>query len=279
MYEPNPFAGKRTLSIDERMPARATARADIRAISIRGGRGSVSGTPDEQRIEGLLASLRRPERVELFEVDYGSSLRRVPNIDRFRNIRFAHVAGRGIRDYGALYRLRRLKSLFLVNYQQRNLEDFPRLALDSFRAIRGRLEQLAVRARFALLQDCARLRDLSGSAVGWLIMETCKRVSFPTLCNVQRLRRLELLGCRGLDNFDWIAGCETLQHLVVTAVPCSRIDLTGLTAARSLRAIFLPAPEKLIASTSASTRAAVSNGDVWYRRGVRGHGSDPVVNT
>jgi hypothetical protein len=134
-----------------------------------------------------------------------------------------------------------------------------------------------IRARFALIQDCSVLRDVSGSSIETLILESCRKVSFATLANVRRLRSLHLLGCRGLADLAWIRGCVSLQHLVVTAIPFSRVDLEGLASARSLRRCFLAASDKVIADASRLTDAAVSNGRCWYRRGAPGRGPDPVL--
>ena len=110
-----------------------------------------------------------------------------------------------------------------------------------------------------------------------LILEACNRVDFACLSKVEQLARLDLLACRGLTEFSWLALCTSLKRLVVTATPSSRLDLSGLeeTTADEL---FLAIPKKKLLDVSKMVPgAAISNGDVWFRNGALGVGEDPLL--
>jgi hypothetical protein len=123
------------------------------------------------------------------------------------------------------------------------------------------------------------LRDLGESSVRFLTLDACNQFSCGSLRKVSGLRRLELLACRGATEFSWVRACKTLQRLTVTATPSSRMDLSTLRGARA-RQLFLSIPAaKLREVSNLLPAAAVSNGDVWYRGGVVGKGSDPLLRS
>ena len=275
-HEPNPFGTAETLTIDEGAPRRSTARANIRAIVIRAS-STVSRHVDVGRVQGVMDALPNPERVRLFAVDYDSRLSRLPSLARFPQLAHLHIGARRIRDYSPIHRLRALKNVFLVGYKHRDLADMAPLRLEELRLIRGQITTLDVSASWALIQGCTQLRDLGDSSIRFLILQACNKLSCDSLRKVRGLRRVDLLGCRGATEFSWMRACKTLQRLSVTATPSSRMDLSTLRGAHA-RQLFLSIPAaKLREVSNMLPEAAVSNGDVWYRGGAVGEGSDPLL--
>lgn len=272
-----PFDASSTLTIAEDAPKNSTGRTGIRAVVIRPARSTLKSKVNQDGVQALLDSLPEPEKLRLVEISYESRLRSVPNLTRFPNVQFAHVAGRSLKDYAPLYSLERLRSLYLVNYPKRDLDDFLPTQLEYLRAIRGSVSNLRVVAQSAHLQYCGKLVDLSGAAISSLTIESCNQLNCASIANIRGLERLNLLACKSLADFNWAQGCRSLQHLSVTAIPASHLDLDTL-AGSAVPQLFLAVPKKKIAEVARrAPNSVVSNGDCWYRDGKPGIGDDPLL--
>ena len=271
MVEANPFAGERTLAVLESDPPERPMWDGIRAIRFDVDRANPLAPPKPRldAIDAMLATVPDPEQIELVAFDYDSLLTALPRIDRFANLRFAHIAARGIKSYDRLYGLRKLDGLFLVAYRRPDLSDFASLDLELFRAIRGQLERFDVAARHVHLQSCARLTDVAGARVRTLVLEACNRTRLEQLPAVEGLRDLQLRAHRHIPTLDWLADCASLRALVINASSLGKTDVSALCKSTHIRCAFLGStPRAVIAKIAEQAPAmVVTNGDVTFWNG------------
>lgn len=265
MFTENPFSRSETLRVVESRPSRSTRRMGIRAISIVRDLEDDGATAKPAGIDALLGSLREPEAVKLFHVDYDCSLTQLPDLGRFPNIEHVHLEGRKLRDYRALDAVPKLSDLSLFNYKEPDFSRFKGRPLARLRMVRGRIERLSVCADFVFLQQCTKLVEFDSSAVNTLLLESCNRVDLKTLGRIQGLTDLDLLAIKSIPSFSVLADCKSLKTLVVTANPFSKTDLSYLRTSRRPRRIFLGARNSLIADLADSNpHIIITNGDVCY---------------
>jgi hypothetical protein len=265
MREPNPFAKDATASIIETRPRNARIPADVRAICILPDPEDRKARPKADDIDAVMARLP-PHTVELIDIDYNCLLSRLPRLDQQSQVRYAHIGGRKLRDYGPLFSLSRLESLFLVSAPLPSLSAFQSRQLRRLRLIRGHVPHLDLSATSVFLQHCARLRTFGNVNIASLILESCRNVDLASLGRVRGLRKLDLLAPGPLPDLAPLLGCTLLQSLVITAAPLGKTDLRVLGDLPSLKWVFLDIGNARIAELSkAVPRAMVTNGSACFR--------------
>ena len=267
MYEVNPFT-KTTLSVWESKPPKSSRRTNVQAIAIRPVDRYPQPKPDLAGIDALLGSLPQPKKIKLIEIDYDSKMTALPSLDRFANLEYAHIGAGKIKSYEALGLLKKLRSLFIVNYGEPDLGAFKHLKLDSLRLIRGRFSSVTTTAKLAFFQSCSKLHEFSGGRIEHLLLDGCHNVDLDSLHSVKGLTRLEVLGRKSFPHFKFLTRCKGLRELVVTASPLGKSDLKALEHATSLRRVFLSISDKLVARIGkANKRLLVTNADLTYYKG------------
>jgi hypothetical protein len=267
MYVGHGFGSKEILKVHEDCPSKRTNRKNIKVISISQKEKDTENQTVPHEIQRLLDSIPCPEEILVIEVDYMSRILRIPNLERFENVEYCHIAGRRIKYYDAIYNFKSLRSLFIVNYKENDLTNFPVLSLEFFRLIRGSTTSIEIKTKYALLQNCTKLIDMCNSNIKHLTLESCNKFSHETLKDVIGLEVLDILGYRGVLRFDWIRNCDNLKSITVTATPGSRMLLNELQDL-NLERIWLSISNKLVIEISKKNRdAIVTNGDVWCFNG------------
>ena len=188
---------------------------------------------------------------------------------QFSNIEYAHIAGRRILKYDPLYNLDRLISLFLVNYKEASLKRFCSRNLKNFRAIRGKIETFDISTEKVFLQTCNNLTDFRKVEIRFLMIEGCHKVSLNSLANIKGLNELHLLGRKKISSFDFVQGCQNLQHLITTTTDLRKTELQALVQSTRLEYVFLGnAPNSVISFVARSNQnIRVTNGDSYFIQG------------
>jgi hypothetical protein len=270
MFEWSEFRNNQTLKIIESRPPRRIVRKELRAVTIGPDPKNRSAKPHSAAIDAILHSLVAPEKIRLLYVDGCSKITRLPNIARFKNLEYLHILGGRIRAYGGVGNLARLRELWLVGYCEKNIDRFPVRDLEMFRAQGGRLEEVAVDAKFVFLQVCTKLIRFRRSRIDSLCLEACNRLELDTLGQVRGLTTLELVARRDIPSFDFIGRCPNLKKLVVSANALKQTDMRALHKTRTLQRVFLGMlKERAITDLAmANPHLVVTNGRVCYREGV-----------
>jgi hypothetical protein len=216
-------------------------------------------------IDALIGRLPH-ETVELIDIHYNSRLPRLPCLDKQNSIRYAHIGAHKVRDYGHLFELTRLKSLFLVSVPLPDLSQIRSRRLEYLRLIRGRIKHFDVPAATVFLQRCTSLRTFGKVNIINLILQSCRRADLASLAVVRGLRQLRLLAPGPVPSIDALCGCKSLESLVITAAPLSETDFRVLGNMPSLKWIFLTVGDRRVAEVStALPRVMITNGSACFR--------------
>lgn len=271
MYNGNPFKHN-TLTIYESHPLDAAIPAKVEAIEIWVDY-SAGTRPRPADIDTVLAKVPAAE-VKLFSIDYSSELRQVPDLRRFSNLQYLHLAGLKLASPGDLSFLRHVHTLFIAGAKDSSLAGLRLGPLDNLRLIRGNTEIMDVTAGRALLQSCQKLREFAAAELRVLELEGCHHVDLATLARVRGLKDLQLLGLRRLDDFGFLRGCRDLVSLQVAGsagVPRAPVrfamaDFRGLGECPSLRNVGLQLNNSRIRELAAEfPHLLISNGGVCFR--------------
>ena len=270
MYNGNPFR-KRTLRINEGFPSKRWSFRRPRAIEIEPDKKRYDAAAKLKAINSILERVKHKDRIRLFGIHYSSNLRRLPDINLFPELSYAHIAGRRIKTYEKLYELKNVQRLFLCSYTQRDMSSFSHLKLRKFRAIRGGIELFDISADKVLLQDCRHLRRFGRVTIRDLCIENSQNTDLDTLGHVQGLARLQLLSRKSIPSFDFLRDIPTLQDLVITANALNRTDISYLLEA-PIPKMFLGVRNALIRKIgTANPRTIVTNSAILMHKGVCTH--------
>jgi hypothetical protein len=265
MKEANPFGQEETLNIVETRPSKARMPANVRAVRIEPDPKDRKAKPLPDEIDTVIDRLPR-DTVELIDIDYESRLPRMPRLEQQNSIRYAHIGARKLRDRAPLFRLTRLERLFLVSVSLPDLSRLRSRSLKYLRVIRGTGARLDVSAATMFLQGCAQLVTFGKVDITSLLLEACRRVDLASLPAVRGLRHLDLLAPGPLPSIHPLRGCESLESLVITATPLSKLDVGALHDMPSLKRIFLGAGDKRVAELSRQMpHVMITNGSVCFR--------------
>jgi hypothetical protein len=265
MFEPNPFGKQETVNIIETRPRTTRIPANVRAIRILPDPNDWKAKPLLDDIDALIGRLPH-ETVELIDIHYNSRLPRLPCLDKQNSIRYAHIGAHKVRDYGHLFELTRLKSLFLVSVPLPDLSQIRSRRLEYLRLIRGRIKHFDVPAATVFLQRCTSLRTFGKVNIINLILQSCRRADLASLAVVRGLRQLRLLAPGPVPSIDALCGCKSLESLVITAAPLSETDFRVLGNMPSLKWIFLTVGDRRVAEVStALPRVMITNGSACFR--------------
>lgn len=103
-------------------------------------------------------------------------------------------------------------------------------------------------------------------------IEGCQNIRLSTLSRIKGLKKLELLGRKKIPSFEFLGNCKTLNHLVVTANPLSKTDISALTKNKTLKKVFLGVKDSLIKKIGEINRnAVITNGKTCYSHGKKCH--------
>jgi hypothetical protein len=143
------------------------------------------------------------------------------NWSRLKNLREFH----GYDRIGTGFSHLPLETLLMVDLLEPNLEEVPLARLRRLKLAPARkLTDLTELASAARLEDCS---------LGFL-----KATDFRSLGALPRLRRLELIQCRGLTNVEHLSGIDGLEVLELDS--CSKVEsLLPLASNKSLQVLLL----------------------------------------
>ncbi len=264
MYEPNPYKNNR-LSIDETKPELGQSDGyNIECIEILPGNEDFEAKPDDKALNKIIRSIKEPEKVKAFVVDYNSGLRCLPDISAFKSLEYFHIAGRKIKAFDEIKTFKRLKNIFFASYKGDKIRLASGVGLEFFRAIKGSLQIIDFSSTKFFLQSCGKLERLGpiDSKVMWL--EGCHALDLNSLGNANRLTHLRILGRKELKSLSFISKCEDLQQVSITATDMRRVDVGVLENSKSLKKIFLgQCSQPLLREFSESAPSVLlSNGDL-----------------
>jgi hypothetical protein len=272
MYNGNPFRGN-TQIVYESHPLDAVAPADVSAVEIHVDFAS-GARPRPADIDTMLSQLSG-DRIRLFAIDYDSQLRRVPDLRRFINLEYLHLAGRKLASPGRLSFLRRLHTLFLVGAKDAQLSAVFPGPLKDLRLVRGNTEILDVSViGRTKLQSCQKLREFGEVELADVELEACHHVDLKTLDRVSGLKKLCLSAPRHTDRFDFLAGCRDLVSLTVAGSPgaptapahLASADFRGLAMCPTLRRVMLQLSDERIGELAENyPHLLIGNGNVCFR--------------
>lgn len=270
MYNGNPFK-KNTLSIYESHPLDAAIPSKVEAIEIWVDY-SAGARPRPADIGTVLAKVPAAE-VKLFGIDSSSELREVPDLHRFGNLEYLHLAGRKLAAPGDLSFLRRLHTLFIAGAKESSLAGMRLGPLRNLRLIRGNTEIIDVPVGKAVLQSCQKLREFGAIELRILELEGCHHMDLATLARVRGLKDLQLLGLRRIDDFSFLRGCRELVSLQVAGslgvqrapLHFAMTDFRGLGECPGLRNVGLQLSNTKIRELAAEfPHLLISNGGVCF---------------
>jgi len=263
MYQGHPFrTGVR--AITESAPP-SSLRAPVIGLRIGPGDGHHRARAKLTELETLLDSVA-PGPLRLLEIDPSSQLDRVPRaVERFMQLQYAHVAGRKLRDYGALASLRAITSLFVTGYRETTLWPMPQLALQSFRSIGDSLVSCALSSKKLWLQR-SKVRRFEGGTVDELWLDKCLSLDHESIRHLVGLRHLTLMG-QPLASLDFLAASPTIRSLDVFALPKST-NVDELLRSTTLERVFLGVTAKMVERIGrANPRLAITNGETCFMGG------------
>jgi hypothetical protein len=270
MSNRNPFK-QNTLTIYESHPLDAAIPSKVEAIEIWVDY-SAGTRPRPADIGTVLAKVPAAE-VRLFSIDSSSELREVPDLRRFSNLEYLHLAGRKLASPGDLSFLGRVHTLFIVGAKDSSLAGLRLGPLENLRLIRGNTEILDVPVGKALLQSCQKLREFGATELRILELEGCHHVDLATLSRVRGLKDLQLLNLRRIDDFSFLRGCRELVSLQVAGslgaprapLRFAMADFRGLGECPSLRNVGLQLSNARIQELAAEfPHLLISNGGVCF---------------
>jgi len=270
MHEANPFGKEVTLDIVESRPSKARVPTNVRAVRIEPDPKDHKAKPLPDEIDAVIARLPR-DTLELIDIHYDCRVPRLPRLEQQTNIRYAHVGAHKLRDRAPVFGLTRLEGLFLVAVPLPDLSRLQSRSLKRLRIIRGTGTHLDVSAATMFLQSCTQLTTFGKVDITCLLLEACRRIDLASLTAVRGLRQLELLAPGPLASIDPLRGCASLESLVITATPLSKVDFRALHDMPSLKWLFLTVGDKRVAELSAQLPSVmVTNGAACFR------GSSPL---
>ena len=265
MRLPNPFAEAETLTIVESSPHAVRIPATVRAVSIRPDPGNSKAKPRLDDIDAVIAQLPS-NTIELIDIDYNCNLSRLPCLEQQTHIRYAHLGALKIRDHSPIFTLTRLESLFLVSTSLTSLAAFRDHPFKYVRLIRGGVTSFDISATSVFLQNCTKLMAFGNVTIASLILESCRRVDLTSLANVRGLRRLQLLAPASIASAAPLLDCKSLESIVITATPLSKVELGLLSAMPSLKWMFLSVGDARIAKVAEELpKVLITNGNVCFR--------------
>lgn len=267
MYQGNPFS-KNTISIDESSPPPIlTEDKNILGIAIYPNEENYNARPQLNKINELLLKIHNPNSVKLFEVDYDSNLQQLPNLEKFQNIEYLHIAGRKIKEFDIISKLNKLKSLFLVNYKFKTIPKLNIEGLIDFRAIRGKLEIIDFSSECFEFQSCQKLIKFEKIKSKKVSIESCHNVNLESFANVDKLETLEIRGIKKLISLSFLCKCNELRELVITATNMLEVDTKVLNSTQNLKKCFFGQCSKKLLRKFAQDAPTIlfSNGDISFK--------------
>lgn len=271
MYNGNSFK-QAALTIYESHPLDAAIPSKVEAIEI--SVDFLAGTrPRPADIATVLAKVPAAE-VKLFSIHHDSELREVPDLRRFSNLEYLHLAGRKLASPGDLSFLRHVHTLFIVGAKDSSLAGLRLGPLKDLRLIRGNMEIMDVPVRRAELQSCQKLREFGAIELRVLELDGCHHVDLSTLARVRGLKDLQLWGLRRLDDFSFVRSCRELVSLQVggsigaprAPARFAMADFRGLGECASLRNVGLQLNNTKIRELAAAfPHLLIGNGAVCFR--------------
>jgi hypothetical protein len=271
MYNGNPFK-KNTLTIYESHPLDAVIPSQVEAIEIWVDYSA--GTRPRPADIGTVLSKVPAAEVKLFGIDSSSELREVPDLRRFSNLEYLHLAGAKLASPGDLSFLRHVHTLFMAGAKDSSLAGMRLGSLKNLRLLRGRTEIIDVTVGKAWLQSCQKLREFGAIELRILELEGRHHVDLATLARVRGLKDLQLVGLRRLDDFSFLRGCRELVSLQVggsigaprAPLRFAMADFRGLGECPSLRNVGLQLSNTKIQELAAEFPHLVfSNGGVCFQ--------------
>jgi len=247
-------------------PPPAIRSVEIREADVHGGKPD-KARPDE--VDEVIRSIP-PDGVEVFRM--GSvigrpiQLRRLPPIDRFKNLKNVEFRAGTLQDLSPLFALEHLKILEITACPLTNLSPLRTRRLDSVRLIRGKITHFDLSARSVLLQACSHLVSFAGAEITNLDLESCNKVDLSTLASVRGLIDLRLVASGPVAaNFDFLAGCSTLRRLTIST-PLGKTDFSALGQAPAVKFAYFAARNSALKRIALDCPdILVSNGNVCYR--------------
>ena len=274
MYMGSPYTKAETLFINEatgRLPG--VPRRRIRALAIDYDEWSVKSpkknyAPELAAINALLAKLPEPSALELFAIQHNSKLKQVPDIGRFKNLRHLHIGGSKVSDFEPIHQFNQLDSLFLIGYEEEDLQKFKGLRADYFRAIRGSLTHIDAKMTEGCFQNCSKLVSLDGAKARKLELEACKRIDHDTMSGVRGLKCLILStsSAKSLTAMDFVSRCSQLEYLGLEGAHFNAIDYSALPQSKSLKYLTTVVKDSLLREVAAANpRKVVHNHDLCLK--------------
>jgi hypothetical protein len=222
--------------------------------------------PKLDEIERLLGSVDAGS-LRLLVIEPSSRLDRVPAaVARFSELEYAHVAGRALKHYDALFELRKIKSLFVMSYREPSLWPMPELELESFRSTRDSLETCSLSADELWFQS-SKLRRFDGGTAKKLTLESCNSLDLDSLANLHGLAELQIMTNTKLPSLDFLGRCPALREISIYA-SLKDTNVDELKRSRTLTRATIQLTAKRIEEVGvANPRLAITNGVTCFMGG------------
>lgn len=264
MYVSTPYRD-RTVVIDESNPdIEAARRAGVQGLEIKRSLIAPGSRLDKDALNDVVQSVDDPDSIRAFVVDYNSGINSLPDLDRFRNIEYFHVAGRKLKAYQDLTSFPQLKSIFLAGFKAANLCLHPGVNLEYFRSIRGNLKSISFSSKNYWLQSCQKMQwfeDVQGESA-WI--EGCNSLDLNTLGRIRGLTSLRMSNIKSLDSLSFIEKCKSLEKVSITATAMNAVNVGDLEKSPCLKKLFLGqcSKDRLRAISMSAPSILLSNGDL-----------------
>lgn len=261
MYNGNPYH-ENTLRLREGTPRSPASFAGVQAIEILGNEGAKPLKPKLDGINSVLQDVPQKERIKLLGIGYNSELNQLPAFELFPNATHVHIAGRKIKKYDSLPLLRKTTHFFVCSYKEPDLSAFRGFRLESFRAIRGRIEVYDLSSDHVLVQDCNYLRRFDTVSIKNVEIEGSQELDLASLSNVNGMKELTLRSRKSIPSFDFLENLDQLENLTITANSLTKTDKTYLYEV-GVPKMFLGVSTDTIAEIgNANHNVVVTNGAV-----------------
>lgn len=244
------------LVLDETRPEIPRSRKTPKALVLTRVPGTAGKTSDTLGAVIEHAAERWP--FERLEVDYYSTLRALPRLDAFPQLRTLRVRTRSVRSWAGLGEPKTLEEIELWWYPEKDLRKLRRSPLRSARIGKGAVVTCDASSASMWFQSCRGLRALAKVDVERLTLTACHGFDLTTLERSPALRDLAILGRPRMSSFDFVDGLPHLEALEVIAVPgLDRADLGAIVRAPKLRSVLLGNARAAAALARAAPHLAV----------------------
>ncbi len=216
-----------TLTFSEDRPP-STFRGGVHAICIE---ATEAGKPDCKGIDRLFSSLRNPEQVLSIKIESLCKMRVLPDLSPFSRLRDLVIGATKIGSGREFPLFRHLRTLELWSSSVPNVSELiAQSHLETLILVRDKSECLEIHSEEVELAFCKRLREILPSSVEKLTLQNCNNpeLELIDLQSILGLKEVTLMSQTHIGDFNWVAECEELERITVTANALRKTDFSGL---------------------------------------------------